>query len=77
MTALFSVEVGEDEKQARCECCGEQSKTAHGFVYKGHEPYAVYYAAWADVHSERGVAFAIAIGKWLTHLARAIALVSG
>lgn len=64
MTDMFSVEVGENEKPSRCDCCGQKSSTAHGFVYKNDKPHAVYYAGWADVHRDRGVTFALAIGKW-------------
>lgn len=64
MTGVLSVEVGENKKPSRCNCCGEESSTAHGFVYKSHKPHAVYYAGWANVHRDRGVTFALAIGEW-------------
>lgn len=64
MTDVFSVEVGENEQPSRCDCCGASASTAHGFVYKNNQPYAVYYAGWADAHRDRGITFALAIGKW-------------
>jgi hypothetical protein len=61
---MLELELGEDEKISRCRCCGRESKTGHGFVYKDQQPFSVYYVGWSSAHKERGVTMAIAIGEW-------------
>jgi hypothetical protein len=58
------LELGESREAAPCECCGGRSQTAHGFVYRDDDAYAVYYAGWSDGHPGRGVSLAIAVGEW-------------
>jgi hypothetical protein len=60
----IEIEVGDDAKRSQCHCCGVESKTGHGFVYKDGDARAVYYAGWTPAHPERGVTLAIAIGDW-------------
>ncbi len=60
----FQLEIGENGKSSICHCCGRKSFIGHGFIYKGGDAYAVYYAGWAPSHSPIKVSFAIAIGKW-------------
>jgi hypothetical protein len=60
----FTVEVGENKKLKKCECCARESNTGHGFVYREDNPCAVYYAGWSEAHRERGVTIAVAIGRW-------------
>lgn len=57
-------EFGPTGRGLQCACCGKESITAHGFVYSGDEPFAVYFAGWVPEHPEQGVTMAIAIGKW-------------
>jgi hypothetical protein len=64
MSPMLELEVGEDEQISQCGCCHAEFKTGHGFIYKDHSPYAVYYAGWSAGHKERGVTLALAIGKW-------------
>ncbi len=61
---MLEIEVGENESEAKCHCCGEPGSTGHGFVYSGGDARAVYYAAWSSAHAEGGVSFAIAVGEW-------------
>lgn len=61
---MLELELGEDEKQGHCQCCGSTSSAGHGFVYRDQLPHAVYYAAWSMGHREHGVALAVAIGRW-------------
>jgi hypothetical protein len=58
------LELGESGEAAPCKCCDARSRTAHGFVYRDDDAYAVYYAGWSDEHPERGVTLAIAVGEW-------------
>jgi hypothetical protein len=62
--STLRLEIGEDQAEGTCFCCGESSWTGHGFVYKNNEPYAVYFVGASDMHREDGVTFAIAIGEW-------------
>ena len=58
------LELGDTGEMAPCDCCGAKSRTAHGFVYRGGDAYAVYYAGWSDGPPGRGVSLAIAVGEW-------------
>lgn len=62
--STLRLEIGEAAEAAPCECCGAASRTAHGFVFRDGDAYAVYYAGWSDRHPERGVTMAIAVGEW-------------
>src|SRR5687768_1754183 len=61
---MLDLEPGEDATTSRCHCCGNDSNTGHGFVYKDERPYAVYYVGWSTGHRETGVTMALAIGEW-------------
>lgn len=62
--SVLSLELGEAQEAAPCECCGKRYQTAHGFVYRDGDAYAVYYAGWSDGHPGRGVSLAIGVGEW-------------
>lgn len=62
--STLQIELGESGEAAPCECCGASSRTAHGFVYRDGDAYAVYYAGWSDGHPGRRVSLAIAVGEW-------------
>ena len=62
--STLQLEVGEFGDAAPCACCNARSRTAHGFVYRDGDAYAVYYAGWSDGHPGRGVSLAIAVGEW-------------
>jgi hypothetical protein len=64
MTTIISLEVGENENQSQCHCCGRAGSTGHGFIYRDGSAYAIYYVAWSSAHPDRGVSFAVAIGEW-------------
>lgn len=61
---MFEIEVGENVRISKCDCCGAESRNGHGFVHSDGSARAVYYVGWTDKHRERGVAMAIAIGEW-------------
>jgi hypothetical protein len=61
--SAFRIELGETQKST-CKCCGKDSVTVHGFIYRNDEPYAVYYSGWAITHAKRYVSVAIAVGRW-------------
>lgn len=62
--SLYILEVGKDAEPSLCKCCGKTSCVAHGFVYKQGDAYAVYFASWSTMHTDKKVMFAIAIGEW-------------
>lgn len=64
MMVAYDVEVGENQVPSKCKCCGEESCVGHGFVYKNHDAYAVYYVGWSSAHSPKKVSFALAVGDW-------------
>src|SRR5262245_4699269 len=63
MTGLW-VEPG-NSHDAICDCCGRQSRTVTGFVYRGDAAAAAYFVQWTvggvDSH---GAHFDLIIGKW-------------
>lgn len=61
---MLKLEVGEDASISCCDCCGAESATGHGFIYKDGLAHAVYFVGWSAGHPERGVTMAIAIGRW-------------
>ena len=63
MKPRYSVEVGDNRVPATCRCCGRNSSTAHGFVYKDGDAYAVYYASWSEEHPEPHLFLALAVGE--------------
>ena len=58
------IEPGESHDSI-CDCCGQQSRTVSGFVYRGDEAAAAYFVQWTvggvDSH---GAHFDLIIGKW-------------
>lgn len=60
----YALEIGESQLVAICHCCGQHSYNAHGFIYKNDVAYAVYYAAWSDLHEHKNVTLALCIGEW-------------
>jgi len=58
------LEPGELREAAACDCCGAQSCTTFGFVYRDDDAHAVYYAGWSNGHPGRGVSLVIAVGEW-------------
>jgi len=48
-----------------CDCCGSQSRTVSGFVYRGDDAAAAYFVQWTvggvDSH---GAHFDLILGKW-------------
>lgn len=64
MKSVFKLEVGENAKTSRCDCCGAESATGHGFIYRDEIAYAVYFAGWSYGHRQNGVSMAIAVGRW-------------
>ncbi|VAX06250.1 hypothetical protein MNBD_ALPHA03-1462 [hydrothermal vent metagenome] len=60
----YDIEIGENYSPSTCHCCGKSGYTAHGFVYKNNDAYAVYYAAWSEMHVDKKVTLALAMGDW-------------
>jgi hypothetical protein len=48
-----------------CECCGKNSRTVWGYVYRGGVTEAVYYVHWSlGKVAEYGAHFDLIIGQW-------------
>ena len=60
----YDLEIGDNCESSICHCCGQESCTGHGFLYKDDDAHAVYYVAWSNTHAKRKVSFAIAVGEW-------------
>lgn len=61
---MLHVEAGEVVTGPPCRCCAKAGRSAFGFVHRGSESIAFYYA-WLDPHRERrSVSLAISLGDW-------------
>ena len=60
----FTIVPGESHDSV-CDCCGQQSRTVSGFVYRGDDVGVAYFDQWTvggvDSH---GAHFDIILGKW-------------
>ncbi len=54
----------EPPRYGACACCGGRTTSLVGFVFRDGAPYAVYYAAFAENHSEGGVQALVSLGDW-------------
>jgi hypothetical protein len=63
MTDL-KIELGGSEDTA-CECCGHQSRTVSGFVYRGDNAAAAYLVQWTlGGVASHGAHFDLILGRW-------------
>lgn len=60
----YDIEIGEESSASTCKCCGLESNTGQGFVYRDGGAHAIYYVGWSNKHPKKKLAFALAIGKW-------------
>jgi hypothetical protein len=61
---MFHVEPGEVVSGPSCPCCSRTGRSAFGFVQRGTDSVAFYYA-WLDPHEDtRAVSLAISLGDW-------------
>jgi hypothetical protein len=61
---MFSLELGDEVSNIKCECCGQQFKSVCGFIKKDDDAYSVYFATLHTGHSDIMVGLTISIGKW-------------
>ena len=48
-----------------CDCCGQDSRTVWGFIYRGGEPAAAYFVHWSLGRVGRdGATFDFVVGAW-------------
>ena len=60
----ITLELGDGETAATCECCGRRAPSVVGFVYRDGDAYAVYYAGWTEGHEANGVQLIVGVGEW-------------
>ena len=63
MNAL-EIELGPNLGTSTCPHCGSEASTIRGFLYRGGDAYALYFAALYPSHEDRRMALDIAIGDW-------------
>ena len=60
-----SIEPSGSHDFGHCDCCGENSRTVWGFVYRDNNAEAAYYVHWSlGKVAERGAHFDLIIGQW-------------
>jgi hypothetical protein len=62
-TQVIEIELTEPTLH-QCDCCGKTTTTLVRFVRKDGDAHAVYYASFAEGHSERGASAVVSIGPW-------------
>ena len=60
---MLTFELGEEKEPTVCSCCGGVCHSAHGFIYRDGNAYAIYHATWSKSHPEAGVDIAIAFDE--------------
>ena len=60
----LTVELGEENRDHPCPCCGAPSHLVYGLVYHDGDAHAVYLAGWSEGHTDEGVRMAVSIGDW-------------
>jgi len=61
---MISLELGTTHNPFACSCCGETSVNLSGFVYRGGDARAVYWAGMTSGHEKRVIEVAVGIGEW-------------
>jgi hypothetical protein len=52
-------------KTTACECCGRESRTVYGFVYRGDDAAAAYFVQWTlGGVASHGANFDLILGRW-------------
>jgi len=59
----FSLELGEDVSNFKCNCCGEQFTSVCGFIKKDDDAYSVYFATLHTGHKEIVADLTISVGR--------------
>ena len=60
-----SIELSGSHDFGPCDCCGSNSRTVWGYVYRGNDAEAVYYVHWSlGKVAEHGAHFDLIIGQW-------------
>lgn len=60
----IEIEPDGEEAHGPCADCGEQTRSAWGYVSNQDGARAVYFARWTDGHLERGAQLMVSIGLW-------------
>jgi hypothetical protein len=59
----ITIDLGDGDTYATCDCCGQRAPSVVGFVYEDGNAFAVYYAGWTEGH-RRIISLTIGIGDW-------------
>ena len=60
----FSLELGPEVANLKCNHCGKPFKSVNGFIKKDDWAYAVYFATLQSGHDHIEVGLTVSIGKW-------------
>jgi hypothetical protein len=61
----FHVAEAGDQESGPCECCGNMSRTAWGYVSdESYSPVAAYYVHWTLGRPDHGANFDLIVGAW-------------
>src|ERR1051325_4407985 len=62
--SIITIELTDPVQDEPCPCCGNVTTRLTRFVQSNGAAFAVYYAAFTQGHSERGIAIALSLGDW-------------
>lgn len=60
----YSLELGPEVANLKCDHCGKPFKSVNGFIKKDDSAYAVYFATLQSGHEKIEVGLTVSIGKW-------------
>ena len=60
----LTLEVGESNEHGPCDCCGNESRTVWGYIYRNDSAYAAYYVHWTVVRPDHGQTVYLLVGDW-------------
>ena len=60
----MTIETSGEKSFGPCDCCGEMTKRAWGFVYEADAALAAYFVEWTPGHEASSATFELIIGAW-------------
>ena len=64
MESNVAIEPGPEATTGHCDCCGNESKAFHGFVYLDDQAHGLYLCTYTVGHPEFGVSMAVSLRGW-------------
>lgn len=63
-SAIFSLELGPEVANIKCDHCGAPFKSVNGYIKKDDSPYSIYFASLQTGHNDTMVGLTVSIGRF-------------